>query len=203
MKAACRHSICDLTGKTKIGMNLNIQLSVNFAMKNRSLVAASLFTIFLFNSGCENTGPRTQEGAVNGAALGALGGAIVGNNSRGGNGGGGAIVGAIAGALIGGAIGNEADQRERSVYTSEREATTTVIMAEPPQPPAKPSEVIPRRPTNEAVWVSGYWIYNSNGRYEWEPGRWEIPPPRCNAFVPPHWARQGNGYVYTQGYWKL
>ena len=66
-----------------------------------------------------------------------------------------------------------------------------------------PSEVIPRRPADEAVWVGGYWIYNSNGRYEWAPGRWEIPPPRCRAFVPPHWARRSNGYIYMQGYWRL
>ena len=172
-------------------------------MKIHRTFSASVLVLLLIASGCENTGPRTQEGAVNGAALGALGGAIIGNNSRGGNGGSGAIVGAIAGAIIGGAIGNEADQREGNVYTSEREATTTILMAEPPMPPELPTERIPRRPAAEAVWVGGYCVYNSNGRYEWQPGRWEVPPPRCNAFIPPHWARQGNGYVYTQGYWKV
>ncbi len=163
----------------------------------------------MFSSGCETAGPRTKEDATGGALLGALGGAIIGNNSGGGNGASGALVGAIAGGLIGGAIGNEADQQaanQREVTASrsyERETATTVILAEPPQPPAMPSEIIPRRPAAEAVWVSGYWIYNSNGRYEWAPGRWEIPPPHCRDFVPPHWARQGNGYVYMQGYWRL
>ena len=102
--------------------------------------------------------------------------------------GGSGVPGAIAGALIGGAIGNEADQRNAAVYTSEREATTTLIMADPPQPPAMPSEVIPRRPAAEAIWVGGYWLYNANQHYEWVPGRWTIPPPRCREFVPPHWA---------------
>ena len=173
-------------------------------MRKSLLVLTPLLAANLFCGGCvEQPSPRAQQGAVNGAALGAIGGAILGNNSRGGSGGGGAVVGAIAGALIGGAIGNESDERHRRVYTSEREARTTLIVDEPPTPPSAPSEVIPRRPTDEAVWVSGYWIYNANARYEWEPGRWEIPPPRCRAYVPPHWARQGNGYVYMHGYWRL
>lgn len=172
-------------------------------MRNHSLLSASLLTAIIVCSGCQNTGPRTQEGALGGAVLGALGGAIIGNNSGSGNSESGALVGAIAGAIIGGAIGNEADQREESVYTSEREATTTILMAEPPPPPGMPSEVIPRRPSHDAVWVGGYWVYNSNGRYEWAPGRWEIPPAHCRAFVPPHWARRNNGYVYMQGYWRM
>ena len=173
-------------------------------MRNHTFILSPFIALSLLWSGCANEpGQRTKEGAVNGAVLGALGGAIVGNNSRGGNGGSGALVGAIAGALIGGAIGNEGDQRERTVYTSEREAQTTLLVAEVPQPPAKPSENIPRRPSDDAVWVSGYWIYNSNDRYEWEPGRWEIPPRGCTSYVPPHWARQGNGYVYMNGYWRV
>lgn len=173
-------------------------------MRNHILKISPFLALSLLFAGCANEpGPRTQQGAVGGAALGALGGAIVGNNSGSHNGASGALVGAIAGALIGGAIGNESDERERTVYTSEREARTTLIVAEPPMPPSPPSEIIPRRPTDEAVWVSGYWIYNSNDRYEWEPGRWEIPPPRCRAYVPPHWARQGNGYVYMRGYWRV
>ena len=174
-------------------------------MRNHILSLSPFLALSLLFTGCvENPGPRAQQGAVNGAALGAIGGAILGNNSRGGNGGGGAIVGAIAGALIGGSMGNEADQREGNVIiTHEREVRTTVIVADVPQPPAKPSERIPRRPSEDAVWVSGYWIYNSNDRYEWEPGRWEIPPRGCTAYVPPHWTRQGNGYVYMRGYWRV
>lgn len=173
-------------------------------MRNHTFILTPFIALSLLWSGCAHEpGRRTKEGAVNGAVLGALGGAIVGNNSRGGNGGSGALVGAIAGALIGGAIGNEGDQRERAVYTSEREARTTLLVAEVPPPPAKPSEIIPSRPSDDAVWVSGYWIYNSNDRYEWEPGRWEIPPQGCTSYVPPHWTRQGNGYVYMRGYWRV
>ena len=172
-------------------------------MRNHTLLSTSLLAVIIFSSGCQNAGPRTQQGAVNGGALGALGGAIIGNNSGSHNGASGALVGAIAGALIGGAIGNEADQREGNVYTSERDARTTILVAEPPPPPSRPSEGIPRRPVPDAIWVGGYWVYNSNDRYEWAPGRWEIPPYGCTAFVPPHWARQGNGYIYMHGYWKV
>ena len=172
-------------------------------MRIHSLLSATLLTGIIFSSGCQNAGPRAQEGAVNGAALGALGGAIVGNNSRGGNGASGALVGAIAGAILGGAIGNEGDHREAAMQEMRNERPPTVIVAEPPPAPAKPSEIIPRRPAAEAIWVGGYWVFNSNGRYEWAPGRWEIPPSGCTAFIPPHWARQGNGYVYMSGYWKV
>ncbi len=173
-------------------------------MKNHTFILTPLIALSLFWGGCANEpGPRTQEGATGGAIIGALGGAMIGNNSGGGNGGSGALVGAIAGALIGGAMGNESDQREAYQQTPERHQSTTIFVAEPPPTPSMPSEIIPNRPSADAVWVGGYWIYNSNDRYEWAPGRWEIPPPRCRSFVPPHWARQGNGYVYMHGYWRI
>ena len=154
-------------------------------------------------SGCVGTGPNTQQGALTGASLGAIAGAIIGHNTGNHSAGNGALVGALAGGVIGGTMGNQIDHERGTIYTSEEQATTTYVTADPPPPPFLPTEVIPIRPDPAAVWVGGYWVFNTNRRYEWMPGRWEIPPPNCRVFVAPHWARRGEGFVYVRGYWRV
>ncbi len=173
-------------------------------MNCRQLNLISFLTLSVLCGGCADTGPNTQQGAVGGAALGAIAGAIIGNNSGNHSAGNGAVVGALAGALIGGTMGNQVDHERGTIYTSESQARSNLVLAEPPPPPpSMPSEVIPNRPVDGALWVSGYWYFNQNERYEWVPGRWEMPPPSCHAFVAPHWAREGNGFVYVRGYWRV
>jgi hypothetical protein len=172
-------------------------------MRPKHAFLITTLAVCAFNAGCVGTGPNTQQGAVTGAALGAIAGAIIGNNSGNHSAGNGALVGALAGGILGGTIGNQADHERGTLYTSEQEATTTYIVSEPPPPPFLPTEVIPSRPDPSAVWVGGYWVFNSNRRYEWNPGRWEIPPPSYRVFVRPHWVRQGEGFVYVRGYWRV
>jgi len=162
------------------------------------LLAATLSALC---SGCVGTGPNTQQGAVGGAAVGALAGGIIGNNSRSHDAFGGAVIGAIAGAIAGGAIGNSLDHQRGTIYRSEVDATTDVTVNEPPPMPAPPVEVVTVQPEPAAVWVGGYWIYTSRG-YECVRGHWEVPPPRCRAFVAPHWGRRRGNYVYIRGYWR-
>jgi hypothetical protein len=155
------------------------------------------------STGCVGTGPNTQQGAVAGGAAGAVAGAIIGNNSRGHNTAGGALVGGLIGAIAGGTIGNSLDQQRGTLYHTEAEARTRVVMAQPPPPPPPEREVIAERPAPNAVWVRGYWAYTGEGRrYVWAPGHWEIPAPQYQTFVQPHWARQGDNYVYVDGYWR-
>lgn len=153
----------------------------------------------LLFSGCVGTGPRTQEGAVNGALLGAIAGAVIGHNS-GDSAGEGAILGAAAGAILGGTLGNKEDHEQGTIYRSESEARTDIVVTQPPPPPARPSEVMTVQPSTEMVWVAGFWRYTGQ-EYLWVRGRWEIPPPNCSGFVSPHWQRRGGGYSYVQGYW--
>jgi hypothetical protein len=171
-------------------------------MKSNQTTLLFVMGLSALCSGCVDTGPNTQQGAVGGAALGALAGAIIGNNSGSHNGASGAAIGALAGAIAGGTLGNAEDHRQGTVYTSESEATTTMLVAEPPPPPLRPSEVIPAQPVADAVWVGGYWVYDPIGRYAWVSGRWEVPPTNYRVFVPPHWARHHGGYVYLRGYWR-
>ena len=164
-------------------------------------------TIFLalalatLGGGCVGTGPNTQNGAVAGGALGALTGAIIGNNSGSHNGASGALIGGIAGAIAGGTLGNSVDQRNGTIYRSEADATTNVVVDGPPAPPAPPAvDVVTVQPSPAAIWISGYWMYTGGG-YAWVRGHWEVPPPACRVYVAPHWRHRRQGYVYVRGYW--
>jgi len=160
-----------------------------------------LVSVFVaLNSGCVSTGPNTQQGAVAGGALGALAGAIIGNNS------GhrtleGAAIGGAVGAVAGGTIGNSVDQQRGTIYRSQAEATTDVVVQEVPPPPPPQREVIVVQPSPAAIWIDGYWAFEDQ-RYVWVPGYWTVPPPQRRAFVQPHWERHGEGYVYIRGYWR-
>ncbi len=160
-----------------------------------SLVLAAMAASIIF-TGCVGTGTNTQRGAVGGAALGAVVGAIIGNNSGHGNGANGAAIGAVAGAIAGGTLGNANDHEQGTIYRSEREATTNVVVAAPR------AEVVIVRPAPEAVWVAGYWAYRGRGTYVWVEGHWVRPPERGRTYVAPHWRRERSGYVYVEGYWR-
>ena len=162
----------------------------------------SAVALSLLCSGCVGTGPNTQRGAVTGGALGAIAGAIIGNNSGHGNGGRGAVIGAVAGAIAGGTMGNQTDHEQGTIYGSEREATTNVVVQELPASPPPYEEVVAARPVPEAVWVRGHWDYAGHGRYVWTNGRWEVPPPQRQVYVAPHWEHRADGYIYIQGYWR-
>lgn len=167
--------------------------------QNKTLLITAL-TLSALVAGCEGTGPNTQNGAVAGGALGALVGGIVGHNSGIGTGGG-MLIGAAAGAIAGGTLGNAADHQNGTIYHSEAEATTNVVVEAPPAPPPPPSEVMTYQPRPDAVWVSGYYAYDGY-RYVWVQGHWEIPPPGYHYFHPAYWAPRGGTYVYVRGYWR-
>lgn len=168
--------------------------------KSTSLIAT--LTLVTLSAGCVGTGPNTQQGAVGGAALGALAGAVIGNNSSSHNAVAGAAIGAVAGGIAGGAIGNSLDHQRGTIYTSEAQATTDVIVQAPPPPPPRRREVVVVRPAPDTVWVEGYYVYGSRGGYDWVPGHWERPPDRYRSYVAPHWAPRGRSYVYVHGYWR-
>lgn len=170
-------------------------------MKTASFSLSALALTGLL-TGCVGTGPNTQQGAVGGAALGALAGAIIGNNSGGHNGAQGALIGAAAGAIAGGTIGNSLDHERGTLYTSEADATTNYVVAQPPAPPPPPPEVVVYQPGPNYVWVPGYYAYDGRA-YVWIGGRWARPPHRrYHNYRAPHWENRSGNYVYIQGYWR-
>jgi hypothetical protein len=169
-------------------------------MRQNKLPILAVAASALLFAGCEGTGPSTQTGAVGGAAAGALVGAIIGHNGGAGTGQG-ALIGGIIGAVAGGAIGNSIDHQNGTVYGSEAAATTNVVVSTPPPPPPPPQEVVYAQPSPDAIWVSGYYLWNDNS-YVWVAGHWEIPPPGYRHFHPAHWEYRGGNYIYIRGYWR-
>lgn len=171
-------------------------------MLNKSLFVSGILAAALL-SGCEGTGPSTQQGAVTGGALGALAGAIIGHNSGGGNTLGGALIGGAAGALAGGTIGNSVDHQNGTVYDGTAPARTSyrVVESVPPPPPPPASEVVTTAPVANAVWIPGYWSYDG-GAYSWVAGHWEVPPQNSHSYVAAHWENQGSGYFFVPAYWR-
>ncbi len=147
---------------------------------------------------------QTARGAVAGAAAGAVIGGIIGNNSDHGNTEKGAAIGAVAGGLAGAAIGRRADQREVATTAPVYSSTDAgyAVQTVPPAPVSEPNEAIPPQPAQNAVWIRGHYSYTGSG-YQWQPGRWEIPPPGARSYVGPSWQPASNGgYVYVRGHWQ-
>ncbi|HYD85058.1 MAG TPA: YXWGXW repeat-containing protein [Opitutus sp.] len=164
-----------------------------------------LLLVTALGAGCSSSPSNTQRGVAGGAALGALAGAVIGNNRGSGNAASGAAIGAAAGAIAGGAIGHNADKRQRNATTptsQDPNATNIYVQGSPPLPPAAHAESVTARPTDEAVWIPGYWSYENGRDYAWVAGHWEIPPSGYRTFQPPEWRRQGDGYVYVRGHWR-
>ena len=140
---------------------------------------------------------QTARGAVAGAVAGAVIGGIIGNNSDHGNTEKGAAIGAVAGGLAGAAVGHRADQREAASAD-----TAYSVRSVPPVPGSEPYETAPSQPSRNAVWIRGHYVYVGSG-YQWQPGRWEIPPAGARSYFLPSWQQAANGgYVYVRGQWQ-
>jgi hypothetical protein len=68
-------------------------------------------------------------------------------------------------------------------------------------PPAPREETPPPAPSSNYTWVPGYWT-SRDGRQEWVPGRWEMPPRTGASWVAPRWERRSDGWVLIEGYWR-
>ncbi len=143
---------------------------------------------------------QTARGAVAGAAAGAVLGGIIGNNSSHGNTEKGAAIGAVAGGIAGAAVGRRADQRE--VHTGGAADRGYTVQQIPPSPVSEPFENPGPQPSSNAVWIRGHYAYTGSG-YQWQQGRWEVPPPGSRGYVPASWQPAANGgYVYVRGHWQ-
>ena len=152
------------------------------------------------NSGSEYS--KTTRGAAGGAAAGAVLGGVVGANSGRVSTEEGAAIGAVAGGLAGAAIGRNADQRDEAAARGASPDAGYSVQTIPPAPVSEPQETIPPQPNPNAVWIRGHYAYTGNG-YQWQPGRWEVPPPGARNWVGPTWQPAANGgYVYVRGHWQ-
>jgi hypothetical protein len=171
---------------------MNAQISI-------TLLAAAA----MLGAGC-TTDPQTRQrdrGAAIGAGTGAVVGGVIGERSDRVSTVGGAAVGAVAGGLAGAAIGHRADQRDAEAAYGVGDAGMRV-QSIPPTPVSEPQETVPPQPAANAVWIRGHYVWTGND-YQWQPGRWEIPPPGATTYVQPTWQQAPEGgYVYARGHWQ-
>jgi hypothetical protein len=78
--------------------------------------------------------------------------------------------------------------------------TPPVVVLKEAPPPPRFEEMTPR-PSSEYTWIPGYWAWHE-GREQWIAGHWEVPPHVGATWVSSRWERQGDGYVFIQGYWQ-
>jgi hypothetical protein len=181
-------------------------------MKAHTISITLAAAIAALSAGCASTqtpdGRYTNQtkGAAAGAAAGAVLGGVIGNNGPHGNTEKGAAIGAVAGGLAGAALGRRADERPGTVATTSSPAYSPdanySVQSIPPAPVSEPQENPPPQPYQNAVWIRGHYSYTGNG-YQWESGRWEVPPPGARTYVQPAWQPGANGgYVYVRGHWQ-
>lgn len=177
-------------------------------MKAHTISFTLATALLALGAGCSSdyTPNRTTKGAAAGAATGAVLGGVIGANSDKVSTEKGAAIGAVAGGLAGAAIGHNADQREAArsappVYSSTADAGYRVQTI-PPAPVSEPQETMAPQPNPNAVWIRGHYEYTGAG-YQWQPGRWEIPPAGARNYIGPSWQPAANGgYVYVRGHWQ-
>jgi hypothetical protein len=77
--------------------------------------------------------------------------------------------------------------------------TTALVEVDRPPPPAR-VEILPTRPSPEAVWIDGEWLWR-RARWAWLPGRWVQPPPGA-TFAAWAFVRGADGRLwYAPGAW--
>ena len=75
-----------------------------------------------------------------------------------------------------------------------------IVIKEAPPPPREEAPPPPPASTGY-TWVPGYWTVRE-GKQEWVPGRYEMPPRSGATWVAPRWERRADGYVFVDGYWR-
>ncbi len=71
-----------------------------------------------------------------------------------------------------------------------------------PRPPAPLAESIPTAPSEDFVWVGGFWDWTGSD-FQWVYGRWTLPPgATVQVWVPPRYDYRVDRYFYYRGYWQ-
>jgi hypothetical protein len=68
-------------------------------------------------------------------------------------------------------------------------------------PPTAPVETMGTAPSPKHVWIPGHWS-RTGEQWVWSSGRWELRPSDTSVYTPGHWQRTDGGYVWEEGYWK-
>lgn len=75
------------------------------------------------------------------------------------------------------------------------------IRIAPEAPPPPRVEVRMYRPSQNHVWIPGYWD-REDDRWAWAPGRWEEPSQRGSRWIRPQYRQEDGAYRYEPGRWS-
>ncbi len=73
-------------------------------------------------------------------------------------------------------------------------ANTYVVLNAPPAPQP---EAVPPRPSDQHLWIPGYWTWQ-NGNYAWMAGHWEMKPSANAVWINPTWEPEGNAFGFMR-----
>jgi len=88
--------------------------------------------------------------------------------------------------------------KEKEVRHEYENDVDVVYVAKPPPP-----LIVENRyacPSEQYVWVNGYW-YWSGHKYVWRKGRWVRPPRHGEYWIEPRYEKHKRGYRYVPGHW--
>lgn len=77
-----------------------------------------------------------------------------------------------------------------------------VLQAAPTRPPDPVTERIPKQTDLQAVWIPGYWAWETSlDDFVWVSGAWRRPPPG-HQWVSGFWKNDDEGWVWMPGFWS-
>jgi hypothetical protein len=78
--------------------------------------------------------------------------------------------------------------------------SSALVEVDYPPPPAR-VEMVPKQPSDDAVWVNGEWLW-SGRRWSWRAGMWAVSPKNA-AYARRILVRRGDGKLfYAPGTWR-
>ena len=107
------------------------------------------------------------------------------------------VVGTLAALLTSGCL-LTARTRAQPVDVVYESSAPEVYVTEPM--PAPRVEVVTTAPSQDVLWVDGYWQWGGGG-YVWSPGRWARPTRPGYVWNAPRYERRQNRHVYVSGQW--
>jgi hypothetical protein len=86
-------------------------------------------------------------------------------------------------------------------FLSPSRAVAAEVVAKSPPPPVNERPGV-EPPSDDAIWVPGYWEWDPNrADFTWVTGTWRVPPPN-RFWVPGYWTRDASGWSRVSGFWS-
>ncbi|MBN2804095.1 MAG: hypothetical protein JXR91_13455, partial [Deltaproteobacteria bacterium] len=73
----------------------------------------------------------------------------------------------------------------------------------PPPPPPVKFENKTASPSDNHIWIEGYWKWNySSKKWIWITGHWTVPPKKNSKWVKPQYGQSGKDTYYKPAHWE-